>query len=62
MKRPTIVLVVNSVGLSLSFFAVVLRFYTRVVRRKRFNLSDYTILASWVSWFPRGHEGISQYE
>ncbi|OTA95525.1 hypothetical protein M434DRAFT_9771 [Hypoxylon sp. CO27-5] len=51
MEFPTAVLVVNSCGLALSFFAVVLRFWARYVRRSKVRLSDYMIIASWLFAF-----------
>lgn len=52
MTFPTAILVVNSIGLGLSFIAVVLRFCARYVRRITMRLADYTILAAWVSQRP----------
>ncbi len=49
MRFPTVILVVNTVGLTLSFLALVCRIWARVIRKKRMGLSDYTIIASWVS-------------
>ncbi|OTA58318.1 hypothetical protein K449DRAFT_449111 [Hypoxylon sp. EC38] len=51
MEFPTAVLVVNSCGLALSFFALVLRFWARYVRRSKVRLSDYMIIASWLFAF-----------
>ncbi|KAI1412246.1 hypothetical protein F5Y13DRAFT_200245 [Hypoxylon sp. FL1857] len=51
MEFPTAVLVVNSCGLVLSFFAVVLRFWARYIRRFKIRLSDYMIVASWLFAF-----------
>ncbi|KAI0844754.1 hypothetical protein F5Y00DRAFT_255798 [Daldinia vernicosa] len=48
MRFPTAVLVVNSVGLAISFAAVGLRFWSRSMRRAKVRLSDYTIVVSWI--------------
>ncbi|KAI0128226.1 hypothetical protein F4776DRAFT_672351 [Hypoxylon sp. NC0597] len=48
MEFPTAVLVC---GLALSFFAVVLRFWARYIRRSKVRLSDYMIIASWLFAF-----------
>ncbi|KAF3062123.1 hypothetical protein GL218_03952 [Daldinia childiae] len=48
MRFPTAVLVVNSIGLAISFAAVGLRFWSRSLRRVKTRLSDYTIVISWL--------------
>lgn len=49
LQFPTAILVVNIIGLTLSFISVVLRLWARHVRNVKWRLSDYTIIASWVS-------------
>lgn len=46
---PKAILAVNSIGLAISFAAVVMRLWTRLALKIRPRLSDYTIIASWVS-------------
>ncbi|OTB13180.1 hypothetical protein K445DRAFT_170932 [Daldinia sp. EC12] len=48
MRFPTAVLVVNSIGLAISFAAVGLRFWSRSMRRVKLRLSDFTIVISWI--------------
>lgn len=52
MSFPTTILVVNSAGLGLALFAIVLRFWSQATRGTKHNLSDYMIVASWVSGRP----------
>ncbi|KAI0888724.1 uncharacterized protein GGS22DRAFT_152222 [Annulohypoxylon maeteangense] len=51
MRFPTAVLIVNSCGLALAFFAVLLRFWARYIRRVKVRLCDYMIVASWLFSF-----------
>ncbi|KAK0672537.1 hypothetical protein QBC41DRAFT_380434 [Cercophora samala] len=51
MVFPTAVLAVNSVGLLLSFTAVALRFYSQSLRGTKMQLSEYSIIASWLFTF-----------
>lgn len=49
MVFPTAILVVNTLGLGLSLFAIVVRFCARYVRKAKLRLADYTIVAAWAS-------------
>ncbi|KAI1150271.1 hypothetical protein F4825DRAFT_427485 [Nemania diffusa] len=51
LQFPTAILVVNIIGLTLSFISVVLRLWARHVRNVKWRLSDYTIIASWLFTF-----------
>lgn len=48
MTFPTAILAVNSLGLGLSFIAVVVRLCARYARNITWRLADYTIIISWV--------------
>ncbi|KAG8164087.1 hypothetical protein KVR01_006005 [Diaporthe batatas] len=51
MVFPTAILAMNSLGLGLSFMAVVVRLCARHARNIRWRLADYTIIVSWIFTF-----------